>query len=137
MLKLIEYEDYQKYIDNVKDEENSVPASSFNKYCLDSCRRVIRYTSNRVNKDNITKDIRDTICQIMGLLYSQDKLIAKLNDDKVTIASETVGPHSKSYVNKTSLQEKRILSKEELDRECYKICYNNLVHTGLMFRGGR
>ena len=137
MLNLINYEDYHDYVGNNKDAETNVPSDLFNKYCLDSCRRVVRYTSNRVNKDNITKDIKDTICQIMDLLYSQDKLIAKLNDDKATVASETVGPHSKSYVNKTSLQEKRILSSAELDRECYRICYNNLVHTGLMFRGSR
>lgn len=133
MLKLIEYKDYQDYIGN--SEANNVPESSFDKYCVDSCRRIIRYTSNRINKDNITEDIKVTICQMIDLLYSQDKLISKMNDDKTDISSESVGPHSKSYVNKASFREKQILSMNELDRQCYIICYNNLVHTGLMFRG--
>ena len=57
-----------------------------------------------------------------------------ISDDKLK-ASETVGPHSVTYVNNKTYQEKSILTSDEIDYECYKICYRYLVNTGLMYRG--
>ena len=34
-----------------------------------------------------------------------------------------------------TFQEKEILTPEELEYNCYKICYRYLVNTGLMYRG--
>ena len=62
------------------------------------------------------------------------KFSLNIENDKI-VASETVGPHSKSYVNNANIIEKNILSDTELDNKCYKICYKYLVSTGLMYRG--
>ena len=58
-----------------------------------------------------------------------------LSSDTKIKASETVGPHSVTYINKTSYQEKKILSNEELEYQCYQICLKHLALTGLMYRG--
>ena len=71
----------------------------------------------------------------MELLYNQDILKSSINDDTKEVASESVGPHSKTYVNKSNLRMQQIMSKDELNNECYKMCYKRLVHTGLMYRG--
>lgn len=136
MLKLVDYEYYQNTYGGT-----SIPSASiFNQYSLKASSKVNYYTSNRIDADIMSQEslgdnIRNTTCEIAELLYSQDQLIAKLNSDTSIKASETVGPHSVSYVNKFSLQSQRILSNNELEKECYKICYINLVQTGLMYRG--
>ena len=62
-------------------------------------------------------------------------LIENAENNTKEIASETVGPHSVSYVNKSGIQIQRILSTEELGEKIYSICYEKLANTGLMFRG--
>lgn len=129
MLNLIDYEYYSKTYGG-----SSIPESSFNEYSLKASSKVNHYTFNRINESNINDNIRNTACEIIDLLFSQVHLIKKQVDDKI-IASETVGPHSINYVNNSSSKEKRILSQEELEKECYRICYEYLASTGLMYRG--
>ena len=129
LMELVDYSYYNKIY-----EDSSIPESSFKKYSLIASSKVNYYTSNRIDKTKLDDNIRNTTCEIINLLVEQEKLIAKLNDDK-EVASETVGPHSITYVNKSSLQAQKILSSAELEKECYQICYNHLVHTGLMYRG--
>lgn len=132
---LTELVDYKYYTDNYGG--SSIPESSFKEHSINASSRINRYTSNRINQENIDNNIRNTACEIVNLLFKQKELITKLNDDNLSKISETVGPHSITYVNKSSLQSQRILSTTELEQECYRICYNNLVHTGLMYRGAR
>lgn len=130
MLELINYEYYSKTF-----KGSSIPLDSFEKYSLNASAKVNYYTKNRINETIIDNNIRNTACEIAELLFNQDKLISEQNDDNNVKVSETVGPHSVSYVDKLNLHSKRILTSDELDKECYKICYRNLVHTGLMYRG--
>lgn len=130
---MLELTDYYYY--NYDFGGISIPSNLFKNYAIKSSSRINRYTSNRINATNINNDIRNCMCEIAELLYSQDKLKEKLNDSNSDIASETVGPHSKSYVNKSSLQAQRILTDDELDTRCYKICYRYFSTTGLMYRG--
>ena len=135
MLCLVDYTYYSKTYGG-----SSIPESSFNEYSLEASSKINFYTNDRITNDIMNEEIlgdkiRNTACQIIDLLYGQNELIAKLNDDKSSIASETVGPHAISYVNKANLQSQRILTSQELDKECYRICYVNLVKTGLMYRG--
>lgn len=135
MLNLVTYEYYTNTYGGT-----SIPSASFNKYSLKASSKINHYTSNRITEDIMSQEplgdnIKNTACEIAELLYSQDQLIANQNNDVSIKASETVGPHSISYVNKLSLQSQRILSSNELEKESYKICYTNLVQTGLMYRG--
>lgn len=135
MLNLVTYEYYQNTYGGT-----SIPSASFNKYSLKASSKINHYTSNRINEEIMNQEplgdnIKNTACEIAELLYSQDQLIANLNNSESIKASETVGPHSVTYVNKFNLQSQRILTSDELDKECYKICYTNLVQTGLMYRG--
>lgn len=133
MLELVDYKYYKGIY-----EGSSIPESSFKKNAIKASEKVNYYTQDRINKDNITDKIRNTTCEIAELLFEQESLKEKLiNYDESTkeIASETLGPRSVSYVNKSSQQANLIKSKEELEKDIYKICYQSLVHTGLMYRG--
>ncbi len=133
MLELVDYEYYQNIY-----EGSSIPESSFKKMVIKASEKINYYTQDRINENNITDKIRNTACEIAELLFEQESLKEKLiNYDETNkeIASETLGPRSVSYVNKSSQQANLIKSKEELEKEVYKICYQSLVHTGLMYRG--
>lgn len=125
--------DYNYYSKNY--EGSSIPESSFQKEAIEASSKVNYYTSNRITKDILNDNIKNTTCEIAEFIYSQDILKEKVLSDEKNKASETVGPHSITYVNNKTYQEKRILTNDELDYECYKICYRYLVNTGLMYRG--
>lgn len=133
--QLAKYSDYKsEYKGNIIPDENS-----FNSYAIKAISRVDYFTSGRIDINNIEESVLSKLifatCEIAELLYNQEQLIQKQNDDKATVASENVGPHSKSYVNKSNLQAQRILNNKELDKECYNICLKYLSRTGLMYRG--
>jgi len=127
LTKLIDYNYYSKVYGG-----SSIPESSFDKYSTKSSSQINLFTSNRITDDNITESIKNEVAE---LIYNQEMLVNKIEDDSKEVASETVGPHSKSYVNKSNLKSQRILTKEELNKECYRICYTYISNTGLMFRG--
>lgn len=129
LTKLVDYNYYSKNY-----EGSSIPESSFQKTVLEASSKVNFYTSNRINETILNDNIKNTTCEIAELIYSQYILKEKIISDEKCKASETVGPHSVTYVNNKALQEKRILTSEELDYECYKICYRYLALTGLMCR---
>lgn len=130
LTRLIDYNYYSKIYGG-----SSIPESSFNKYSTKSSSQINLFTSNRITDDNITESIKNAVCEVAELIYNQEMLVNKIEDDTKEVASETVGPHSKSYVNKSNLKSQRILTKEELNKECYRICYTYISNTGLMFRG--
>lgn len=130
LTELVGYEFYSKTYGG-----SSIPDSSFKKYSLKASGVINYYTSNRINETILNDNIKITTCEIMELLYNQDILKSSINDDTKEVASESVGPHSKTYVNKSNLRMQQIMSKDELNNECYKMCYKRLVHTGLMYRG--
>ena len=129
LTELVNYEYYKEIFG-----DSGIPESLFKEYNLKSSSKINYYTFNRINENNLDDNIRNTVCEIMNLLYNQDKLIK--NQDSLDLkASETVGPHSVTYVNNLNLQSQRILNSNDLEYECYKICYKHLIHTGLMYRG--
>ena len=130
LTKLIDYNYYSKVYGG-----SSIPESSFDKYSTKSSSQMNLFTSNRITDDNITESIKNAVCEVAELIYNQEMLVNKIEDDSKEVASESVGPHSKSYVNKSNLKSQRILTKEELNKECYRICYTHISSTGLMFRG--
>lgn len=128
LTKLVDYEYYSKNYGG-----SSIPESSFNNFSIKASAYVNKYTSNRINDSNINDNIKNCTCEIVDLLYSQNSKKIKIENDKL-VASETVGKHSKSYVNNTNLIEKQILDEDELNTNCFKICYKYLASTGLMNR---
>ena len=129
LTKLVDYEYYSKIYGG-----SSIPESSFENLSVRAGAYINKYTYNRINDDNISEKVKDCTCEIAEFLHSQDKKIKSIENDKI-VASETVGPHSKTYVNNTSLLDKHIYTDEEVDKKTYKICYKHLVSTGLMYRG--
>lgn len=131
MLTLIDYDYYSDIY-----EGSSIPESSFQKKAIEASSKVNYYTFNRITEKEINNNIKNATCEVAELIYSQEKLkeIVLSNDKKIKL-SETVGPHSVNYVNKSSAQEKEILNDEELENSCYKICLRYLANTGLMYRG--
>lgn len=125
--------DYDYYSDAYGG--SSIPKPSFDKYSINASSKVNHYTSNRINESILNDNIKNTICELADVLYRQDLLIEKTENDIKEISSETVGPHSVSYTSKSNVQVQRIMSTEELDKKCYSICYEKLANTGLMFRG--
>lgn len=130
---LVDYEYYSKIHGG-----SSIPESSFKTKAIEASSKVNYYTFNRINDTNINDDIRNTACQVAELLFEQESLklsITKDTNENKEVASESLGPRSISYVNKSSLRSNQILSKEDLEEQVYKIIYQSLVHTGLMYRG--
>lgn len=130
LTKLVDYEYYSKNYGG-----SSIPESSFQKKAIEASSKANYYTLNRIDKAVLDDNIRNTICEIAELIYSQDILKEKVLNDEKSKASETVGPHSVTYINNKTFQEKEIFTPEELEYNCYKICCRYLASTGLMYRG--
>lgn len=124
---------YADYNNNYLSDYNGsiIPQNSFNDYARKASSRIDYFVRKPFE---VNDKIISATCEIAELLYTQNQLIVKLNDDKSTVVSETVGPHSKSYVNKSNLQNQRILSQSELETEIYHICLRWLSSSGLMSR---
>lgn len=130
----VEYSDYKSEYKGIL-----IPKDSFDSFAMKASSIVNYYTFDRIDKENIEDHVLIKVifatCEIAELLYEQNQLKENQNDDKSIVASETVGPHSKTYVNKSNLQSQRILNKKDLDVECYNICLKHLSRSGLMYRG--
>lgn len=134
LTELIDYNYYSEIYGG-----SSIPEPSFKQKAIEASSKVNYYTSNRINEEILNNLIKNTTCQIAELLFEQEKLKSSItNDDNSNkeVASETLGPRSISYVNKSNLKANQILSEKDLKNKIYDICYQNLVHTGLMYRGG-
>ncbi len=131
LTELVDYEYYKNLYG-----DSSIPESSFKKYAIEASSKINLYTFNRISEDILDDNIKNTVCEVINVLYEQEQLIAKLNEPTSDKVSETVGPHSISYVNKSNFQAQRILNKSELNKLCYQIIAEHLLMTGLMYCGG-
>lgn len=122
---------YLNYINDYNGE--IIPQSSFNNFVIKASSKINYYTFNRITE--IDNNVIFATCEIAELLYEQNQLKRKFKDEEKIIASETVGPHSKTYVNKSNFQAQMILDDKKLEKKCYKICLKHLISTGLMYRG--
>ena len=124
------YVDYSYYKDTFKGD--LIPKESFDKSVRDASRKLNYFTNNNIGEVNNL--IKDTTCSLAELIYENENNKKILLENNKVIASETVGPHSINYVNKTSSQEKQIKDKNKLNRELYNTCLEYLHGTGLMCR---
>lgn len=126
--------DYNYYKEKFYGKD--IPQDSFPKYAMDAKIRIDYYTDHRIKEEKITDDIKNAYCEIAELLFKQESLYQNtINENQ--IISETVGPRSVTYSNQNSLKNEKILTTNELDKTCYKICCKHLIHTGLLYRGVR
>ncbi|HAB66592.1 MAG TPA: hypothetical protein DCE23_04410 [Firmicutes bacterium] len=129
---LNEIVDYKYYEEGYK---GSIPESSFIEHSKKASSYLNNFTSNRITTDILDDNIRNCCCEIIDLLFSQSELKEKLLSKDAEIASETVGSHSITLVNKNNIIEKQVLSDNELSKKIYNICYRYLANTGLLYRG--
>ena len=129
LTNLVDYNFYTKTY-----EGSSIPGSSFNNFALKASTYVNKNTFNRITEEKVDNFVKYCICEVAELLYSQDKKKNTIMENKI-VSSETVGPHSKTYVNNSSYIDKDILTESELEKMIYKICYRYLATTGLLYRG--
>lgn len=128
--------DYNYYSNTYKG--TTIPQNSFYNMAIQASSKVNLFTYSRIKEESqITDDVRNATCKVAELLFNQENLKNKISQDSKTsgdIASESLGPHSITYVNKSTIQKEQVLSGNALDKECYLICYEYLIMTGLMDR---
>lgn len=108
-----------------------IPEKSFPKISVEASQKINYFTQNRIVEE--TKVIKYTTCLIADEIMKNENLKNTISNDK-EVASESVGPHSVSYVNKATIQKEQIKDNITLNRCLYNICLENLPNE-LMYRG--
>lgn len=108
-----------------------IPEKSFPKISVEASQKINYFTQNRIVEE--TKVIKYTTCLIADEIMKNENLKNTISNDK-EVASESVGPHSVSYVNKATIQKEQIKDNIALNRCLYNICLENLPNE-LMYRG--
>lgn len=100
-----------------------IPEKSFPKISVEASQKINYFTQNRIVEE--TKVIKYTTCLIADEIMKNENLKNTISNDK-EVASESVGPHSVSYVNKATIQKEQIKDNITLNRCLYNICLENL-----------
>ena len=108
-----------------------IPEKSFPKISVEASQKINYFTKNKIVEE--TKVIKYTTCLIADEIMKNENLKNTISNDK-EVASESVGPHSVSYVNKATIQKEQIKDNITLNRCLYNICLENLPNE-LMYRG--
>lgn len=108
-----------------------IPEKSFPKISVEASQKINYFTQNRIVEE--TEVIKYTTCLIADEIMKNENLKNTISNDK-EVASESVGPHSVSYVNKATIKKEQIKDNITLNRCLYNICLENLPNE-LMYRG--
>lgn len=108
-----------------------IPEKSFPKISVEASQKINYFTQNRIVEE--TEVIKYTTCLIADEIMKNENLKNTISNDK-EVASESVGPHSVSYINKATIQKEQIKDDITLNRCLYNICLENLPNE-LMYRG--
>lgn len=108
-----------------------IPEKSFPKISVEASQKINYFTQNRIVEEK--EVIKYTTCLIADEIMKNENLKNTISNDK-EVASESVGPHSVSYVNKATIQKEQIKDDTTLNRCLYNICLENLPNE-LMYRG--
>lgn len=114
---MVDYSFYKGVYNGIRVDNQS----QFNRLARKASNLVNRYTFNRAKsvEDEETKElIKFTICELVDN-YADIESVGN-------VTSESVGEHSVSY---------RYRDAKEINSSNYEIIYNNLIYTGLMYRG--
>lgn len=117
MKQFADYKFYQEvYCGNDIQDENI-----FKRMAIEASFFLNELTLGRIKEPS--EEVKLAVCAIADIGYKEHK---ENNEDQ--IASESVGPHSISYVKKTK-------TTEEYAKEKIKIARTYLANTGLLYRG--
>ena len=108
-----------------------IPEKSFPKISVEASQKINYFTQHRIVEEK--EVIKYTTCLIADEIMKNENLKNTISNDK-EVASESVGPHSVSYVNKATIQKEQIKDDITLNRCLYNICLENLPNE-LMYRG--
>lgn len=126
----VEYEYYQNTFDG-----KLIPQENFSKLVKNAVSDFNYFTNGRIaNQEQVTDDIRDIICKFAELNFEQEQLRKKLIDDR-NVQSETVGSHSITFVNNSSIINDKVLDENEILQKEYQICLKDINNKSLMYRG--
>ena len=115
------YADYAYYTDTYGGAV--IDTASFNLYARKATQTIKLNTFNRITDDNIPEEAKMCCCELAELIYRHET-----TEDNGNIASEKVGEHSVSYVDRQKLDEMH-------NEKCTEIINNWLAMTGLLYRG--
>lgn len=111
------YADNRYYMEQFGGQE--IPEAAFFTLAKKASVYIDYVTFNRLRKKTVVPDeVKDACCALAELLYHTEATDGK------SIASETVGKHSVSYVEQESVQQRM-----------YRLTSQYLAHTGLMYCG--
>lgn len=114
------YADYTFYIDNYHG--NCIKsADEFKRLVIEASGYLNQITLGRIKEP--TDEVKIATCAIADVCYRQSKA-----DTEKDVASESVGPHSITYVKKTK-------TYEDYQREKLEKARLYLANTGLLYRG--
>lgn len=116
-----QYVDFD-YYQNVFKGKLITDEDSFDRMAIDASFFLNESTLGRISEP-IIDEVKLVSCAVAEITYKEF-----LQDNEDQIASESVGPHSVSYV-------KKIKTTEEYSKEKLKIVKMYLSGTGLMYRG--
>jgi len=112
---MVDYNFYKEVYNGIRVDNQS----QFNRLARKASNLVNLHTFNRAKsvEDEETKElIKFTICELVDNCADIESV--------GNVTSESVGEHSVSYRN-----------VKEINSSNYEIIYNNLIYTGLMYRG--
>lgn len=115
------YADLTYYTDTYKGAV--LDTASFPRYSTKATQKIKLHTFNRIRDDSIPDEAKMCTCELAEAIYKHENA-----EDSGNIASEKVGEHSVSYVDKVKINQIH-------DGKCIEIIYNWLAHTGLLYRG--
>lgn len=117
-----QYADYSFY-QNVFKGKLINSEDAFDRTAIEASLFLNESTLGRINEPVVIDEVKMAVCAVAEIIHKE---YVQNNEDQ--IASESVGPHSVSYV-------KKIKTAEEYTKEKQKVVRLYLSGTGLLYRG--
>ena len=118
------YSDYTAYL---QGRSVIISSTDFPYYATKATQAIRNNTFGNIDETSISEEVKNCTCEIAELYYSNDLL--KASNSHGAITSEKVGGHSISYADGKT-------SKSVFDDEVRQVIRDNLMSTGLLYRGG-
>lgn len=121
---MIIYADEKFYNNAYLCGKTAVLTSDSQYFFREASRIIDRYTSGKIDAENVPESVKMCCCELAENLFTKDKNLAKNNG----ISSESVGGWSVNY-----------FSRQDIDTDFKKaeknVIFKWLADTGLLFRG--
>jgi hypothetical protein len=118
------YSDYTAYL---QGRSAIISSTDFPYYATKATQAIRNNTFGNIDETAISAEVKNCTCEIAELYYLNDLL--KASNSRGAITSEKVGGHSVSYADGNT-------TKAVFDNEVRQVIKDNLLSTGLLYRGG-